>query len=345
MRACVLHAAEDLRVDEIEMPTLADDSVMVKVRSGGICGSDLHYYFSGGVGDFRLKHPMILGHEVAGEVTRIGKQVSKVRVGQRVAVNPSRPCGVCSFCARGERNLCSDMRFFGSAARNPHVQGGFAEFLSVPASQCVPVPDDFPFHLAAFAEPLSVALHALNRAGPVFRKNVVVVGAGVIGALVALCALKAGAASVTAIDIVDESLALLREQGVHQTINARTQPEALEALQRDRGTVDVAWEAAGNGNALETCIACVKPGGRIVQIGQMPPGGTPIPVNKLMSKEITLTGSFRFIDEFELAVQALMNKDIDVSPIFTGSYGTDELGTAFHIARDRTQSMKVQIHF
>ena len=166
MRAAVLYAPKDLRIEPVAAAPLGPGEVEVRIEAGGICGSDLHYYFDGGFGTVRLREPMILGHEIAGTVARVGTDVAGVAVGQRVAVNPSRPCGVCRYCHEGKQQHCLDMRFYGSAMRFPHVQGGFREMLVCDAAQAVPVPAAMSAAQAAFAEPFAVCLHAVNRAGP-----------------------------------------------------------------------------------------------------------------------------------------------------------------------------------
>ena len=140
MRAAVLHAAKDLRVEEVAAAPLGSRDVEVRIEAGGICGSDLHYYFDGGFGTVRLREPMILGHEIAGTVARVGPDIASIKAGQRVAVNPSRPCVMCRYCQEGKQNHCLDMRFYGSAMRFPHVQGGFREILVCDEAQAVLVP-------------------------------------------------------------------------------------------------------------------------------------------------------------------------------------------------------------
>ena len=142
----------------------------MRIEAGGICGSDLHYYFDGGFGTVRLKEPMILGHEIAGTVARVGAEVAGIKAGQRVAVNPSRPCGACRYCAEGKQQHCLNMLFYGSAMRFPHVQGGFREVLVCDEAQAVPVAATMSAAQAAFAEPFAVCLHAVNRAGPPARQ-------------------------------------------------------------------------------------------------------------------------------------------------------------------------------
>jgi L-idonate 5-dehydrogenase len=193
MRAAVLYAPKDLRIEDVADAPLGPREVEVRIEAGGICGSDLHYYFDGGFGTVRLKEPMILGHEIAGLVACVGAEVASIKPGQRVAVNPSRPCGACRYCQEGKQNHCLDMRFYGSAMRFPHVQGGFREVLVCDDTQAVPVPATMSAAKAAFAEPFAVCLHAVNRAGPLLGKRVLVTGAGPIGALTVIAARRAGA--------------------------------------------------------------------------------------------------------------------------------------------------------
>jgi len=203
MRAAVLYAPKDLRIEPVAAAPLGPGEVEVRIEAGGICGSDLHYYFDGGFGTVRLREPMILGHEIAGTVARVGTDVASIAPGQRVAVNPSRPCGACRYCAEGKQQHCLDMRFYGSAMRFPHVQGGFREVLVCDATQAVPVPATMSAAQAAFAEPFAVCLHAVNRAGPLLGKRVLVTGAGPIGALTVIAARRAGALEIVATDVAD----------------------------------------------------------------------------------------------------------------------------------------------
>jgi L-idonate 5-dehydrogenase len=176
MRVCVLHAARDLRLEERPLAPLGAGQLRLRFGAGGICGSDLHYYFDGRVGDFAVREPLILGHEVAGDVVEIGAGVGRVAVGDRVAVNPSLPCWQCPACQAGRSNLCRRMTFYGSAAVFPHIQGGYQEYLTCQESQCVVVPATMPHALAAMAEPLAVCLHAVARAGPLLGREVLITG-------------------------------------------------------------------------------------------------------------------------------------------------------------------------
>ena len=178
MRGLVVHAPKDLRVETLPDQALGPHDVRVRIAAGGICGSDLHYFSHGGIGLIRLREPMVLGHEVAGTVVETGGAVTAVAVGARVAVNPSRACGHCARCQEGLHNHCQEMRFLGSAMRFPHVQGGFRELLAVHETQAVPVAESVGMAEAAMAEPLAVCLHAVERAGPLNGRRVLVPGCG-----------------------------------------------------------------------------------------------------------------------------------------------------------------------
>ena len=344
MRAAVIHAPRDLRIEEADIPALGPEDVKVRIRAGGICGSDLHYYLHGGFGSVRLRQPMILGHEIAGEVLETGAEVSRVRPGDRVAVNPSRPCGRCRFCLEGRANHCLDMRFYGSAMRMPHVQGGFREVLVCGEAQAVPVPPGLALETAAFAEPLSVCLHAARQAGPLLGRRVLVTGTGPIGALAILVARQAGAREIVATDITDVPLALARRIGADAALNTASAPKALDRFKADKGYFDVVFEASGSAIALAGALEVTRPGGVIVQVG-LGGGDMTLPVNLLVAKEISLRGTFRFHEEFAWAVDFLAAGAIDVSPLLTEIVPLAEAVRAFDLAADRTRAMKVLLAF
>ncbi|WP_341992071.1 L-idonate 5-dehydrogenase [Azorhizobium sp. AG788] len=345
MRAAVLHAAKDLRIEDVPERALGADEVRVRFGAGGICGSDLSYYFKGRVGDFDVRQPLILGHEVSGTVEALGTSVSGLAIGARVAVNPSRACLTCDYCRAGRGNLCRNMRFFGSAAIFPHVQGGFSETLIARADQCVPVPDHVSMRVAACAEPLAVAVHACRRAGELAGRSVLIAGAGPIGILLALVARRMGAAFIAITDLVEAPLAVARAAGVDETICVATAPEQLERYEADKGYFDIALEATGSPQALASLFKVVRPGGRVVQVGMMPPGVIPVPANILMAREIDFVGAFRFHGEFQTAVDYLSRGLIDVTPILSADMPMGEADAAFVLAADRNRAIKVHLTF
>jgi L-idonate 5-dehydrogenase len=343
MKSIVIHAAKDLRIEETDPGVLGDGQVEIAVEAGGICGSDLHYYNHGGFGAIRLREPMILGHEVAGTVKAIGGGVSALAIGDRVAVSPSRPCNACRFCLQGMQNQCLNMRFYGSAMPMPHIQGAFRQRLVAEAWQCHRIADHVSINEAAFAEPFAVTLHAMNRAGSLLGKRVLVTGCGPIGALCILAARAHGAREIVATDVMDGVLTKALEIGADRTINVATDVEKLAAYNVDKGSFDVMFEASGNERAMRSGLDVLKPRGVLMQLGLG--GDVSIPQNLIVAKEIEMRGSFRFHDEFALAVDLINRRRVDVKLLLTGIYPLDEAVAAFEIAGDRNKSMKVQIAF
>lgn len=339
----VIHAPEDLRLEERDAGEIGPGQVLVRVGMGGICGSDLHYFHDGGFGTVRIKEPLILGHEVAGTVAAVAADVISVKVGDRVAVNPSRPCTACKFCLEGLPNQCLEMRFFGSAMRMPHVQGAFRNMLLCQAEQCHKVADGVPLTLAALAEPFSVGLHGVSRAGPLLGKRVLVSGCGPIGVLAIAAARLHGAAQIVATDVVDEPLAIASRMGADQTINVATDSTWVSRYSPDKGTFDVLLECSGNQRALRDGLEVMRPRGVIVQLGLG--GDVSISQNTIVAKELSICGSFRFHAEFALAVQIINQRRIDFTPVITRSFPMQEANDAFALASDRKRAMKVLIDF
>ncbi|PIT71644.1 L-idonate 5-dehydrogenase [Limnohabitans sp. B9-3] len=343
MKAIVCHAPDDLRLDAFETDTLGPQQLAVRVAYGGICGSDLHYFRHGGFGTVRIKEPMVLGHEVSGIVSAVGSDVTNFAPGQRIAISPSRPCGVCQYCQKGHHNHCLDMRFYGSAMRFPHIQGAFRESLVIDASQAHKINDTLSLSLAALAEPLSVGLHAIQRAGSVFGKQVLVTGCGPIGALLIAGLRRAGAARIVAVDVADKPLECARAMGADDTINLATTPDGLAPFAANKGVFDVMFEASGNDKALRSGLDVVTPRGIIVSIGLG--GDSTLPLNQLVGKELELRGTFRFHEEFAVAVRFLNEGLIDGRPVISHVLDFDHATQAFELACDKSQAMKVQINF
>ena len=343
MRAVVIHAPHDLRIDSFENPAPASGQVRVKIAAGGICGSDLHYYHHGGFGVVRIQRPMVLGHEIAGTIADIGSGISHLHPGMRVAVNPSLPCGQCAYCHEGMHNQCTDMRFMGSAMRNPHVQGGFREFVTVDASQAIPIADSLSFAEAAMAEPFAVCLHAGRQAGSLLGKRVLVTGCGPIGALMVVVARYGGASEIVVTDVADAPLETARKLGATRAINSARDAAALEPYKSGKGTFDVLFEASGNQAALRQALDLLRPGSVIVQVGLG--GEMMLPINAIVAKELQLRGTFRFDSEFELALRLMGQGLVDLKPLVSASLPFESAVEAFELATDRSRSMKVQLTF
>jgi len=343
MDALVIHAPGDLRVEDVLTPPVGPGQLRVRVRAGGICGSDLHYFQHGGFGTIRIKEPMVLGHEVAGVIEEVGDDVRAFVLGERIAISPSRPCGACRFCQQGLQNHCLDMRYYGSAMRMPHVQGAFRKEIVVDSSQAYRLADDVSDGEGAMAEPLAVALHAVNRAGPLLGKSVIVTGCGPIGALIVVAARRAGATHIVVTDMVAQPLRSARKVGADETINVAEQPDGLAKFSADKGSFDVLFEASGNERALRGAFDALRPRGIVVQVGLG--GDMSLPINTIVAKEFDLRGAFRFHEEFETAVELINKGLVDLKPLISASLSYRDAGRAFALAADRSQAMKVLLNF
>jgi len=337
--ACTLHGPLRLSVDALEPAAPQEGQVLLRLGAGGICGSDLHYYQHGRAGAFALRAPFVPGHEASGVVEALGPGAASLglRPGQKVAINPAHPCGRCRACREGRSNLCEAMVFLGSAAIYPHLPGLFRERFVIGARQLTPVDEpDVSLGEIACAEPLSVGLHALRRAGAVLGQTVLVTGAGTIGCMAVIAARLAGAARVVVSDPSARALQMAASVGADQLLR---EPAELEAWQ-DR--IDVAIEAAGHPAALAACLAMTRRGGRIVQVGTLP-DELPFPANRVMARELDYLGAFRADLEFDWAVQAIRTRRADVRPLISAQLPLSRAQEAFELALDRGRSTKVQL--
>lgn len=339
--ACIIHGARDLRLqDETPRPAgqLGPHDVLLRLGAGGICGSDLHYFKDGRVGAFVVREPLIPGHEASGVVDAVGAEVTRVAPGQKVAINPSHPCGRCDYCRAGRGNLCRHMFFLGSASVFPHAQGMFRERFVMGQAQLTPITEEqVTLGEIACAEPLSIGLHAIHRAGPVLGETVLITGGGTIGCMSVVAARLAGAACVIVCDINDRALAMAKAVGADRTIRSdQTAPAELADL------ADVSLECAGSPAALGTCLKATRRGGRIVQVGTLPPE-VPFPANDIMARELDYRGAFRAHQEFDWAVQAIRSRRVDVRPLISAQFPISRSLEAFELALDRGRSTKVQL--
>jgi L-idonate 5-dehydrogenase len=342
MKAIVIHAAKDLRIEERGAEKPEPGQVAVQLATGGICGSDLHYFNHGGFGTIRLREPMILGHEVAGHIMALGDGVTGLQLGQLVGVSPSRPCYTCKYCREGMHNQCLHMRFYGSAMPFPHIQGAFREMLVADASQCVPA-DGLSSGEAAMAEPLAVTLHATRRAGDVLGKSVLVTGCGPIGVLSILAARRAGADLIVATDLSDYTLSVAKRAGADITLNMAQSADALDRFKADKGSFDILYECSGAQAALTNAIAAMRPGATILQLGLG--GDMTLPMMQITAKELVLKGSFRFHNEYATAISLMQKRLINVMPLISETVRLQDARNGFELANDRSRAMKVQIAF
>jgi L-idonate 5-dehydrogenase len=338
MRAVVVHGPGDLRVDERPDPAPGPGEVLIAMEWGGVCGSDLSYWRHGASGTAVLRHPLVLGHEVAGRIAGIGSGVTGYDVGEPVTVHPAELVGDGCLPDRlaGRTNLYPRIRYFGSAAFDPHTDGGFSELRVVRADQVRPLPTGVSTEHGALAEPLAVAMHAVNRAGAVRGRDVLVNGAGPIGALVVAAAKFAGAASVVAADLADSSLAVATALGADEVRNLATG----DTLPDD---VELVFEASGAPAALGGVLHATARGGTLVQVGNLPGTAAPAVLGDLVTREVTWVGAYRFVEEISDALAA-MRDGLDVSPLITHRFDLDRAAEALAVAADRgSGSSKVML--
>lgn len=325
MRTSYLVKQGELQYTKSDVPVLEADQVLVQVAAVGVCGSDIHYYQHGKIGPFVVEQPLILGHELSGTITAVGSQVDQARIGQRVAVEPQRPCGACAMCDSGRYNLCPQMQFFAT----PPIDGAFCEYVAIQSKFAFEIPDSISFNAAALIEPLSVAIWALKRAEIKPGSKVLVAGAGPIGVIVAQTAAAMGAAEVTVTDISEDRLAFVSKHGATRVINVVN--EALEDV-----SVDIFIDASGSGPAVYAGIKAVGPAGYAILVG-MGNDDVTLPISHIQNNEIWVSGVFRYIDTWPLAIEMLAAGRIDLDVLVTSTFGLGQVEEALNAGKQPGQ--------
>lgn len=321
MRAAVLHGIGDLRVGEVPKPEITrPNQALVRIGSVGICGSDIHYFMRGRIGDFIVTDPLILGHEAAGEVVAVGSEVRHLQVGDRVAIEPGYPDGTCELCREGRYNLCQHEVFLAT----PPDDGAFAEYLAWPADYLYKLPDNMSMDDGAMIEPLSVGLFAVWRSGLKAGDTAAIFGAGPIGLTTLQCAIAGGATTVIVVDSVETRLAFARQMGATKTlaVSADNVAEIME-LTGGRG-VDVAFECAGAIPAMHAAMRVARPGGMLQLVGMPAEQEPPVPIYELIAKELYVSGQFRYANSYPEAIRMVESGRVDVKSLVTKEFTLDE---------------------
>ena len=321
MKALLLEEYKKLTVTDMPEPEVGARDVLVQIRACGICGSDIHG-FDGSSG--RRIPPLIMGHEASGVVARIGSDVTKVKEGDRVTFDSMVSCGECSFCERGEMNLCDDRRVLGVSCDDYRQHGCFAEYAVVPEHIIYPMPDNLPFEHAAMIEPVSVAEHAVKRTPIAKGDTAVVVGTGMIGLLVVQALKAAGCGQIIAVDLADEKLALAQTLGAELGINPNT-TDAVAAIREATGGrgADVAMEVVGATPTVQTAIEATRKGGHVTLIGNLAPE-VDFPLQSVVTRELTLHGTCGSNGEYPECIALLASDAIQVEPLITAKATLDE---------------------
>ncbi|MCD8370967.1 MAG: NAD(P)-dependent alcohol dehydrogenase [Clostridiales bacterium] len=325
MKTAVMTDLRKVEIQQREVPQPAPGEVLVKTEYVGICGSDLHYYESGRIGDFIVKTPFVLGHEAAGTVVEVGTGVTQLKVGDRVALEPGKTCGVCEMCKSGKYNLCEKVQFFAT----PPVDGVFQEYVAHEAGLCFKLPDAVSSMEGALIEPLAVGIHAANQGGAHLGQTAVVTGAGCIG-LVSLLALKAmGVSKVIVADIVEKRLQKALELGADAVINGSREDTVARILELTGGNgQDLGIETAGTDITAGQLIRASKRGGTIVQVGYSASGNMTLPMGAALDKEITIKTVFRYRNIYPMAIEAVASGRIAIKNIVTNEFELDDIQNA-----------------
>ncbi|MCD8354573.1 MAG: NAD(P)-dependent alcohol dehydrogenase [Clostridiales bacterium] len=319
-----------------DIPTPKEDEVLVKLEYVGICGSDIHYYEKGRIGDFVVNPPFVLGHEAGGTVVEVGANVKHLQVGDRVALEPGKTCGHCEFCRTGRYNLCPDVQFFAT----PPVDGVFQEYVAHEAGLCFKLPDNVSTMEGALIEPLAVGFHAANQGDAHPGQIAVVTGAGCIG-LVSMMALKArGVSKVYVVDIMEKRLEKALELGADGVINSK-EVDAVEKVMELTGGAgcDLTIETAGTEITTRQAIRFSKKGATIVLVGYSASGEVTLPIGMALDKELTFKTVFRYRHIYPMAIDAVSSGRVNLKGLATNIFDFDDLQNAM----DRSVSDKANI--
>ena len=321
MKVAVMNGIGEMGFEERDIPTPKADEVLVKLDYVGICGSDLHYYETGAIGDYVVKPPFVLGHEPGGVVVEVGEDVKHLKVGDRVALEPGKTCGHCEFCREGKYNLCPDVVFFAT----PPVDGVFQEYVAHEAGLCFKLPDNVSTLEGALIEPLAVGFHAAIQGDAHLGQKAVVMGAGCIG-LVSMMALKArGVSEVYVVDIMDKRLEKAMELGATGVINGAKEDVIAKVKQLTGGMgTDIVIETAGTQITTSQAIHIAKKGSTIVLVGYSKTGELTLPVSLALDKELTFKTVFRYRHIYPLAIDAVASGKVNLKGIVTDIFPLDE---------------------
>lgn len=338
MRAAVLHGVDDVRVEDVPVPQFGEHQVLVQVAAVGVCGSDVHYHREGRIADFVVTDPMILGHEASGQIVAVGAAVDPARVGERVSLEPQHPCRRCEFCRTGRYNLCPHMEFYAT----PPIHGAFSEYAVIDADLAHPIPESMSWEAAALCEPLSVGVWACGKARIGVGSTVLVAGAGPIGLIIAQTARALGASRV----VLSDPAPLRREAAEQAGFTEVVDPAAGPSADGPGGSegadeFDAFLDASGAEPAVQAGIRAVRPGGRVVLVG-MGADDMTLPVSRILTREIELTGVFRYANTWPTAIQLAASGKVDLDDLVTARFGLDGVEEALNEAT-RPEHRKVLV--
>jgi L-iditol 2-dehydrogenase len=327
MKVAIMTGIGKMEIIERDIPQPKPDEVLIRLEYVGVCGSDLHYYETGRIGDFVVKPPFVLGHESGGVVVETGPAVTHLKAGDRVALEPGKTCGHCEFCRSGKYNLCPDVVFFAT----PPVDGVFQEYVAHEAALCFKLPDNVTTMEGALIEPLAVGFHAALTGEARIGQTALVTGAGCIG-LVSMLAMKAqGVSRVFVTDVVPKRLEKAKALGADGIINAAEQQvsRVVKDLTGGKG-VDIVIETSGNENSAGQAIESTKKGGTVVFVGYSKSGMMNLPISTALHQELTFKTIFRYRHIYPLAIDAVARGAVRIKDIVTNIFDFDDIEKAMN---------------
>lgn len=341
MRAVKLYGPGDLRLVDIEKPVPGPGEALIRVKEVGICASDIHYFNDGRIGDAVVTEPLILGHEFAGIVEAVGPDVTNVKPGDRVAVEPAIPCYECDLCREGYLNLCRNIKFSGT----PPYDGAFREYVVWPAQLAVPVPDNISLGEAAMLEPLAIGVYAAEIAGDLRGKTIGVLGVGAIGLSILQAAKAFGCAEAFVTDLLPNRLELAKKLGADYAFDANDQDVVQAVRDADGGRgLDVVFEAAGQNEAVMQATEMVRPAGLVVVGGIPDEDRMCVTASVVRRKGLTIKLLRRSNNTLHRAIELVRDGKADVGAFITHRFPLDRLAEAFEVARDhKDETIRVMV--
>lgn len=329
MKVAVMLGIGKMGFEERDVPQIKPDEVLVRLEYVGICGSDIHYYETGRIGDYIVEPPFVLGHEPGGTVVEVGSAVSNLKPGDRVALEPGKTCGRCEFCREGKYNLCPDVVFFAT----PPVDGVFAEYVAHPADLCFKLPDNVSTLEGALIEPLAVGFHAANQGGAHAGQTAVVFGAGCIGLVSMMALLAEGVSRVYVVDVMQKRLDKALELGATDVINSAECDLAseIDRLTEGRGT-DIVIETAGMEITTRQAIEIARKGSTIVLVGYSKSGEMTLPMSLFIDKELTFKSVFRYRHIYPMAIDAVAAGRVNLKGIVSNIFELDDIQRAMDLS-------------
>jgi L-iditol 2-dehydrogenase len=320
VKALLLSEPGCLAIAEIPIPAIGDEDVLVRVRACGVCGSDVHGY-DGSTG--RRIPPLVMGHEGAGTVERVGTRVRDVSPGDRVAFDSTVWCGECDYCRRGNVNLCDRRTVLGVSCGDYRRHGAFAEYVAVPARIVHRLPDALRFEHAALIEPIAVAVHAVGLKSPAVDDQVAVLGCGMIGLLIVQVLRDRGCTSIIALDVDEERRAMATRFGARRTVDGRADVSGAVRDATDGRGADQVFEAVGRTDTVQASVRSVRKGGTVTLVGNLAPS-VELPLQDVVSRQIALLGSCASSGEYPASIDLVARGAIDVAPLISATAPLDE---------------------